>query len=267
MELTDRQAEILRRARLSGRVEVDGLAGAFAVSAQTIRRDLNELSHGGLLARVHGGAVAAGRVSNAAYSARRTVAALEKQAIGARAAQMIPDGCSVILNVGTTTEEVARGLVPRRDLVVITNNLNVVGILSGTPNKELIITGGVVRQPDGAIVGDEAVAFIQRFKADFAVIGASALDADGAVMDYDLREVAVARAIVANARRTILVCDRLKFERSAPARICDIGDVHAFVTDAPPPPAFASACARAGVAIDVVDPWPQGVEDGAAAAP
>ena len=126
---------------------------------------------------------------------------------------MIPDGCSVILNVGTTTEEVARALVQRRDLVVITNNLNVVGILSGTPAKEIIITGGVVRQSDGAIVGDEAVEFIRRFKADFAVIGASALDADGAVMDYDLREVAVARAIVANARRTILVCDRLKFER------------------------------------------------------
>ena len=127
--------------------------------------------------------------------------------------------------------------------MVITNNLNVVGILSGTPGKELILAGGVVRQTDGAIVGDEAVAFIRRFKADFAVIGASALDEDGAILDYDMREVAVARAIVENARRTILVCDRLKFERSAPVRICDVADIHAFVTDAPPPRAFAEACA------------------------
>ena len=89
-----------------------------------------------------------------------------------------------------------------------------------------------MRQTDGAIVGDEAVAFIRRFKADFAVIGASALDEDGAILDYDMREVAVARAIVENARRTILVCDRLKFERSAPVRICDVADIHAFVTDA-----------------------------------
>ena len=180
-----------------------------------------------------------------------SVAAPEKRAIGQRAAEMIPDGCSVIVNVGTTTEEVARALVVRRDLVVITNNLNVVAILSGTPQKELILTGGVVRQHDGAIVGDEAVAFIRRFKADYAVIGASALDEDGAILDYDMREVAVARAIVENARRTILVCDRLKFERSAPVRICDVADVHAFVTDAAPPLAFAEACARAGVEIAV----------------
>ena len=179
------------------------------------------------------------------------MAAPEKQAIGMRAAAMIPDGCSVILNVGTTTEEVARALADRHDLVVITNNLNVVGILSGTPGKEIIIAGGIVRQPDGAIVGDETVEFIRRFKADFAIIGASALDEDGAIMDYDLREVAVARAIVANARRTILVCDRLKFERTAPVRICSVADIHAVVTDAAPPQAFVEACARAGVSIEI----------------
>jgi DeoR family glycerol-3-phosphate regulon repressor len=251
MHLSERQTEILHRARSLGRVEVDALATEFDVTTQTIRRDLNELSLSGLLARVHGGAVPAARVANVAYAARRAVSAPEKQAIGERTARMIPDGCSVILNIGTTTEEVARALVDRRDLVVITNNLNVVGILSGTPAKEIIITGGVVRQTDGAIVGDEAVAFIRNFKADFAIIGASALDEDGAIMDYDMREVAVARAIVANARRTILVCDRLKFERTAPMRICDVADIHAFVTDAPPPPAFAEACARGGVVIEI----------------
>ena len=251
MLLSERQSEILHRARSQGRVEVEALAAAFEVTSQTIRRDLNDLSQNGLLARVHGGAVPAARVANVAYAARRGVAAPEKRAIGQRAAEMIPDGCSVIVNVGTTTEEVARALAGRRDLVVITNNLNVVAILSGTPQKELILAGGVVRQTDGAIVGDEAVAFIRRFKADFAVIGASALDEDGAILDYDMREVAVARAIVENARRTILVCDRLKFERSAPVRICDVADVHAFVTDAAPPAAFAEACARGGVEIAV----------------
>jgi DeoR family transcriptional regulator, glycerol-3-phosphate regulon repressor len=251
MHLSERQTVILHRARARGRVEVEALATEFAVTTQTIRRDLNELSLTGLLARVHGGAVAAARIANVAYAERRIVAAPEKHAIGVRAAQMIPDGCSVILNVGTTTEEVARELIDRRDLVVITNNLNVVGILSGTSGKEIIIAGGTVRQTDGAIVGDEAVAFFRRFKADFAVIGASALDEDGAILDYDMREVAVARAIVENARRTILVCDRLKFERSAPVRICDVADIHAFVTDSPPPRGFAEACARAGVSIEI----------------
>jgi DeoR family glycerol-3-phosphate regulon repressor len=136
---------------------------------------------------------------------------------------------------------------------VITNNLNVVAILSGTPGKELILAGGIVRQTDGAVVGDEAVAFMRRFKADYAVIGASALDEDGAILDYDMREVAVARAIIENARRTVLVADVLKFERSAPVRICDVSDIHAFVTDAPPPRAFAQACARAGVEVAVAE--------------
>jgi DeoR family glycerol-3-phosphate regulon repressor len=254
MHLSERQTEILQRARLQGRVEVEALATAFEVTTQTIRRDLNELSQAGLLARVHGGAVVTARVANVAYAERRVVAAPEKQAIGRRAAAMIPDGCSVILNIGTTTEEVARALVDKLDLVVITNNLNVVQILSGTPRKEIILAGGVVRQSDGAIVGDEAVAFIRRFKADVAVIGCSALDEDGAIMDYDLREVAVARAIVENARRTILVCDRLKFDRTAPVRICAVGDIHAIVTDAPPPEPFVAACERAGVAIEVALP-------------
>jgi DeoR family glycerol-3-phosphate regulon repressor len=254
MHLTDRQTGILTQARQQGRVEVEALAEAFEVTKQTIRRDLNELSQAGLLARVHGGAVIAARVANVAYAERRIVSAPEKRAIGELAAQMIPDGCSVILNIGTTTEEVARALVDRHDLVVITNNLNVVGILSGTPGKEIILTGGIVRQTDGAIVGDEAVAFIRKFKADIAVIGASALDEDGAIMDYDLREVAVARAIVDNARRTILVCDRLKFERTAPVRICSVADIHTVVTDATPPPAFAEVCAQAGVAIQIAVP-------------
>jgi DeoR family glycerol-3-phosphate regulon repressor len=258
MHLTERQAEILNRARLNGRVDVESLAEAFEVTTQTIRRDLNELSQSGLLSRVHGGAVIAARVANVAYAERRVVSAPEKRAIGQRTAEMIPDGCSVILNIGTTTEEVARALVGRHDLVVITNNLNVVGILSGTPGKEIILAGGLVRQTDGAIVGDEAVEFIRRFKADVAVIGASALDEDGAIMDYDLREVAVTRAIVNNARRTILVCDRLKFERTAPVRICSVADIHAVVTDAPPPPAFVEACDRAGVSIEIATLPPQG---------
>ena len=260
MHLSERQTEILHRARQQGRVEVEALAAAFDVTTQTIRRDLNELSQSGLLARVHGGAVVTTRVANVAYAERRIVSAPEKQAIGVRTAEMIPDGCSVILNIGTTTEEVARALVDKHDLVVITNNLNVVGILSGSPGKDIILTGGMVRQSDGAIVGDEAVEFIRKFKADIAVIGASALDEDGAIMDYDLREVAVARAIVENARRTILVCDRLKFERTAPVRICSVADIHAFVTDAPPPRAFVEACERAGVAIVVASP-PSGESD------
>jgi DeoR family glycerol-3-phosphate regulon repressor len=253
MDLNERQAEIMARARADGRVLVDDLAVAFDVTTQTIRRDLNLMSQGGLLTRIHGGAMPATSITNLDYAERRALALTEKRAIGERAAAMIPDGCSLIINIGTTTEQVAHALRDRRDLFVVTNNINVVNILSGTPSKEIILAGGAVRQSDGAIVGDEAVAFIRKFRVDFAIIGASALDEDGSIMDYDVREVAVARAIAANARRTILVCDHHKFERSAPVRICDLSDIDDFVTDRPPPRAFREACDREGVAIAIAD--------------
>ena len=256
MVLSDRQTEIMARARVEGRVTVDGLAADFGVTTQTIRRDLNLMSQGGLLTRVHGGAVPATSVTNLDYAERRALALDEKRAIGQHAAAMIPNGCSLIINIGTTTEQVALALRDRHDLFVVTNNINVVNILSGTTTKEIILAGGAVRQSDGAIVGNDAVEFIRKFRVDFAVIGASALDEDGSIMDFDVREVAVARAIAANARQTILVCDHTKFERSAPVRICDLSDIDHFVSDRRPPQAFCDACVREGVAITIASGAP-----------
>ncbi|MCR9219069.1 MAG: DeoR/GlpR family DNA-binding transcription regulator [Alphaproteobacteria bacterium] len=253
MTLSARQTDILAQARTLGRLSVDGLAEAFDVTPQTIRRDLNELCQRGLLSRVHGGAEAANSVANVDYEERRSLAQSEKARIGAAAAALIPDHCSLLINIGTTTEQTARALYDRRGLVVITNNINVVNILSGSPTKELILAGGVVRQSDGGIVGEAAVEFIRQFKADWAVIGASALDADGAILDFDYREVSVARAIVDNARNVILVADRQKFERTAPVRICGLDRIDHVVTDAAPPAAFAAACARDGATLHLAD--------------
>ncbi len=252
-DLSQRQAAIMARARVAGRVAVDELAANFGVTTQTIRRDLNELSRLGLLARVHGGAGLANTVSNVGYAERRMLAQDEKRRVAARTAAMLPDGCSVILNIGTTTEQVAHALRRKRDLVVVTNNINVVNVLAGAPVKDMFLAGGMVRPSDGAIVGDEAAGFMHRFKVDYAVIGASALDGDGAILDFDMREVTVARSIVASARRVLLVADHSKFERTAPIRVCELDDIDVFVTDQPPPESFAAAAAKAEVAIEVAD--------------
>jgi DeoR family glycerol-3-phosphate regulon repressor len=257
MDLTARQQDILTAARNEGRVGVDALARTFDVTPQTIRRDLNDLCQRGLLSRVHGGAMPANSVSNVDYEERRNLASAEKRLIGIAAADLIPENSSVMLNLGTTTEQVARGLTGHSGLVVITNNINVINILNGTPGKELILAGGVVRQADGGIVGEAAVEFIRQFKADIAVIGASAIDDDGAILDYDQREVSVARAILDSARRVILVADHLKFERTAPMRICGLDRVDMFVTDKAPPAAFMRACKTHGVTVEIVgqDPF------------
>lgn len=264
MSLNERQSKIMGLARTEGRVMVDDLAARFDVTTQTVRRDLNELAQGGLLSRVHGGAMLATSVNNIDYQERRALSLDAKRAIAARAAAMIPDGCSLFLNIGTTTEQVAHALRERSDLIVVTNNINAVNILSGSPGKQIILAGGVVRESDGAIVGDEAVEFIRKFKVDFAVIGASALDEDGSIMDFDLREVAVARAIVANARQTVLVSDRSKFDRSAPIRICNVDEIDFCVLDQAPPAPFIDACAKAGVKVEVADDptaAPEGLSD------
>ena len=248
MELSERQEAILRAVNARGRVVVDELAEEFGVTTQTIRRDLNLLCDRGLAARMHGGARKVGAfpisVSNLDYEDRRLIASGGKEAIGARAASLIPDNCSVMINIGTTTEQVARALKDHKDLVVISNNVNVITSLLGSRAKELILAGGAVRPSDGAIVGEDAVEFISRYKTDYAIIGASAIDEDGAVLDYDAREVSVARAILRNARTRILVADGLKFERTAPVRICDIADVDVFITDIAPPPEFADVAAE-----------------------
>lgn len=252
MELTERQSRIMAAARRQQRVDVDALARAFDVTTQTIRRDLNELCLRGLLTRVHGGAVLSDTVKNATYEERRAVAFDAKREIGALAATLIPNACSVIMNIGTTVEQVARGLYEHRDLVLVTNNINIINVLSGSPEKELMLAGGVVRQNDGAIIGEAAVEFIRQFRVDYAIIGASALDESGSVMDFDMREVSVARAIIENARHTILVSDHHKFARTAPVRICEMAQVDTFVTDLPPPPRFMRACADAGTQVLLV---------------
>ncbi len=251
MDLTARQTDILAALRRDGRVEVDDLALRFDVTTQTIRRDLGQLCDLGLAARTHGGARGLQSVSNTDYRARQQANAAAKLDIAAQAAGLIPDHCSVMLNIGTTTEQVARAMASHAGLVVISNNINIIAGLIGANMRELILVGGSVRAADGAITGPDAVDFIGRYKADVAVIGASALDADGAVLDYDTSEVAVARAILANARTRILVADRTKFDRNAPVRICALPDLDHFVTDHPPPSTFTLAATAAGTTVHI----------------
>jgi DeoR family glycerol-3-phosphate regulon repressor len=249
MTIPQRHSEIVKLARSLGRVTVDDLARRFEVSAQTIRKDLNDLCERRALSRVHGGAVVASGVENLAYAARRFVAAAEKRAIGAAAAALIPNGCSLFINIGTTTEEVARALGSHEGLLVITNNLNVAMQLYPHPRIEVIVAGGTVRRADGAVVGEASNRLIQQFKVDYAVVGASAIDEEGALLDFDYCEVQAAQAIMANARNVILVADSTKFRRTAPVRIGHIRQVQTFVTDHGLPANLRTIAQECGVAV------------------
>ena len=237
-----RQVEIVDWLREKGRVTVEDLAAHFGVTPQTIRRDLNELSDAQLVVRVHGGAMVASGVVNLAYEARKLIAGPHKKLIGEAAARLVPDHSSVFVNIGTTTEEAARALAGHAGLLVITNNLHVATELYRSAAVEVFLLGGSVRHADGGIVGSHAVSQIGQFRVDLAIIGTSAIDADGTLLDFDIREVQASRAIIEHARRVVLVADGSKFARSAPVRVAHLSEVDVFVTDRLPSQAVADLC-------------------------
>ncbi len=242
MALSFRQAEILEIARAEGRVVVEDLAHRFEVTLQTIRRDLSDLAEAGHLDRVHGGAIARTGVANIGYDQRRRMNEGAKAAIARACAAAIPDNSSLILNLGTTTEAVARELLQHRNITVVTNNINVANILAANPGCEVMVAGGMLRRSDGGLVGELTTQFIDQFKVDVAVIGTSALDADGDLLDFDLAEVRVSRAIIRQARRRFLVTDHSKLDRSAPARICSLSELDCVFTDQAFPERLAQRC-------------------------
>ncbi|MBS0564378.1 MAG: DeoR/GlpR transcriptional regulator [Proteobacteria bacterium] len=244
-----RQNDILDLALTEGRVAVDTLARRFGVTLQTIRRDLGELADEGRLERVHGGAVLKAGAANIGYAERRTLNAAAKAAIGRTCAAAIPDGSSLFLNIGTTTEAVARALLAHRNLTVVTNNLNVANILATSDSCQVIVAGGILRKSDGGLVGDLTSEAIAAFKVDFAVIGTSALDEDGDLLDFDGQEVRVSRTILRQARRAFLVADHSKFGRAAPVRIGSLRDVATIFTDRPLGARLAALCAEWGTKV------------------
>lgn len=243
MALSIRQLDIVNLAKASGRVGVEDLASRFDVSVQTIRRDLSELSDQGILDRVHGGAVLISGVSNLGYEERRLLNADAKDAIGRTCAARIPDNSSLILNIGTTTEAVARALMNHRNLTVVTNNMNVANILIRNESCEVIVAGGSVRRSDGGLIGDLTSELLTNFKVDFAIIGCSALDADGDILDFDMAEVRVSRTILRQARSRWLVTDLSKLGQTAPVRVVSLEAIDAVVTDSPLPDELRALCA------------------------
>ena len=226
-----RQKEILELARKDGKVTVDGLAAFYDVTVQTIRRDLSDLAESGRLDRVHGGAVVPSGVVNIIYEERRRLNDAGKKAIAKECAQTIPDGASVFMNIGTSTEAVARELLDHENLLVVTNNLNIANILTTNHSCEIILAGGVLRRADGGIVGGLTVEMVKQFKFDYSVLGCSAIDADGDLLDFDGQEVMVSSTAVHRSRKVMVVADKLKFERKAPLTICSLADVTVLFTD------------------------------------
>jgi len=252
MNKHQRQARIVEMIERSGYVSIGDAAEALAVTTQTIRRDFDELIAVGAISRHRGGATPnlAGKVAN--YTTRRTYLGQVKTAIARRLAALIPPRASVFIENGTTLEAI--GPLLKRDAIgrIVTNNLHLALFLS---NRGFAVTvpAGELREADGGIVGEQALRSLEDYRFDIALIGASAVEPDGSLMEYETGAMMIARTAIARARSTVLAADATKFRHAAPLRIGPIALVAALVTDAAPPASVLAAMKQAGVALHLSD--------------
>jgi DeoR family glycerol-3-phosphate regulon repressor len=252
MNPNPRQLKLQQHLHGRGASSLDELAQHLDVTVQTVRRDVQRLSESGLLARFHGGArLPNSTIENIAYHQRENLNAGGKRRIAQAVANAVPNDCSLLINIGTTTEAIARALLHHTGLRVITNNINVAAILSRNDRCEVIVTGGVVRPRDNGIVGEATLDFIRQFKVDIALIGISGIEEDGSLRDYDYREVKVTQAILSHARETWLAADASKFNRPAMVQVAQLSQIDRLFTDAAPPAPFVELLAQADVRWEV----------------
>lgn len=251
MALNPRQRQLLEVVRQRVTMSVEDLAQELGVTPQTVRRDVKQMEEERLLARYHGGVGLPSSVENIDYSQRQVMNIGAKRRIAQSVAERVPPGCSLLINIGTTTEEVARALMRHQGLHVVTNNLNVAAILADNPHCEVIIAGGVVRGRDRGIVGEATIDFIRQFKVDIGIIGISSIEEDGTLRDFDAREVKVAQTIIEQSREVWLVADHDKFGRQALVRMAHLSQVDILFTDARPPENLARVLKEAQVKVVV----------------
>lgn len=234
---------------IRGYATIEELAAQFDVTPQTVRKDINTLAKSGKVQRFHGGAglpVGGKRVAGDARTHDRLDV---KRRIAALLARHIPDGASVCIDSGTTTEETARALLERKRLRVITNSLNVASICAGNISFEISVASGVVRHCDGGIFGMGAERFIRDFRVDYGILGISGIDEAGNLLEQDFPQVAVAQALIECSRLVFLVADASKFGRPAMARVAHLSDMQAVFTNEPLDEGWAQLVRNSGATL------------------
>lgn len=250
----NRRAQILKEIEDRGSVSVVDLATRLDVSEMTIRRDLTDLEKEGVIRRVHGGAVSArGRSYEPPLMLRSAENLDAKQKIGKIAASLVADGDSVALDVGTTTYELARHIVGRRNLTVLTSSLHIANLLFGEPQIRLILSGGIVRKGEGSLIGDLAQHAFHHLHVDRLFLGVGGIHPRAGLTEYSWDDALVKQAMIRSAKEVILVADCSKFNQVVFAGVAPLSVVHQVVTDQPLPPDLAAEFIRLGVVVHIAE--------------
>jgi DeoR/GlpR family transcriptional regulator of sugar metabolism len=233
IERKNKIVDLITRER---KVVVSALSQEFGVTEETVRRDLNQLEKDGLLSRTHGGAIARvrnGEAEDLPYDARHSINIGAKQAIGAKAATLVSDGASVMIDSSSTAYEALNVLKGHRDLTLITNSVRILSEPDLTTHT-IMSVGGELRRRSMTFVGPVATQAIAQFNADVALISCKALSPAGGIMEANVPDAEVKRAFIRSARRVCLLVDGDKFDQTALITICDFGPIDVVVTDRMP---------------------------------
>jgi DeoR/GlpR family transcriptional regulator of sugar metabolism len=231
-----RRVALARQVRDRGHATVAELASAFAVSMDTIRRDLDFLADRGVLARTHGGAMRTDELATAdtPFDNRTAVHRDAKEAIGAAAARLISDGETVLVNGGTTTLATVRALTGKRGLTVVTNNLRLPAEVPRDVAWDLYVLGGSLRLSSMVTIGPVGFPGTKGISADVALIGVGGINVEYGLSTTNLQEAQMIRQMVESSSRVIVVADSSKFGRSNFVHICDLAEVSTLVTEREP---------------------------------
>lgn len=236
MPSLQRQSQIVEILQKKGSISIPEICEMFRVSDMTARRDLNEMDRLGLLRRVHGGAVAnLGRSYEPPYQMRSTKNRSAKACIGAKAADLIYDGDSIALDVGTTTLEIVKGLKGKRNLTIVTSSLQIANMivdnLSLEVNARLLLTGGVVRPQELSMIGNMPERVYQEFHVDKAFIGIAGISLADGLTEYNMEDARIKRILFSSAREKIVVADGSKFGVTTFALVAPLKSADRIVTD------------------------------------
>ena len=251
--MNPRQEKLVQLTRSHGPLSIETLSERLGVSVQTVRRDVQQLAQTGVIVRFHGGVRAGATAENMTYQQRESLNAEAKMRIARAVAARIPNDCSLMLTVGTTTCAVARELRHHRGLRIVTNDMAIAQLLSVNREMEVHMCGGFVRARDHAIVGEAAVDFVRQFRFDTVILGVAGVEPDGSMRDFDFREVKVTEAAISHSRQVWVVADASKFGRGAMVEVANVAKVDALFTNAPPPAGFAALFAEAGLKVEVAE--------------
>jgi len=233
MNKPDRLNAVLDLLSANGRVEVAELAQRFGVSEMTVRRDLEELERQDRCRRVHGGAIpGTSRSYEPPFGLREQRQTEAKTAIAAGVVDLLGVDETVFLDVGTTTLAVARELVGRSNLTVITPSLPVASLLADEAGLRVICLGGLARQGERSLVGSLTLEGVRQFYVDVVVLGVGGLDAEAGLTEFNVEDAAVKRAVLERGRRLIVAADGSKLGAVAFAAVAPADHIDVLVTNA-----------------------------------